>query len=179
MRQLLVPLLSLPLLACQSAALVDESLPPAGSRLVLKQELVIPAGTAHVTLQGGRVAGGNDINRYHPYCQIEVRKVSDRPQKLSPDEFLIRRAYLETNTAQTGGFQQVAGRIGFSNGSPTFLIYRTVFNLSSNRQPEVRWMVCEHWSDPAQGRNLSLNEIRIALGEIVALVTPDGGKHPI
>lgn len=172
-------ILSLPLAACQLTARPENgssSLPPAMSRLVLKQELTIPAGTAHVTVQGGRIVSGDDINRYHPHCKLEVQKVSDRPQRVGPDEFVIRRAYRETQSAGRGGLRHVAGRVGFSSdGSPTFLVYRTVFVLSSERQPQVRWMACEQWSDPTTGRDVTLQEIRTALGGVFTLALPAGG----
>lgn len=180
MRQLLVPLLSLPLLACQSAALFDNSasLPPAGSRLVLKQELTIPAGTAHVTLQGGRVVSGNDVRSYHPYCELEVHKVLDVPQKVGPDEFVIRRAYQESRTVSSGGIRPASGRVGFFMNGASVLVFRTVFRLSSSRQPDVRWLVCEQWGDTVSGTHLTLDEIRKALGDVMTLAPATSGKHP-
>lgn len=176
MRLLLIPLLSLPLLACQPAAWVDESLPPADSRLVLERELTIPAGTAHVTLQGGRVVSGNDVRSYYPYCELEVHKVLDVPQKLSPDEFVIRRAYQESRTVSSGGIQPVGGRIGFFRDGSAILVFRTVFSLSSGRQPDVRWLVCEQWGDAALGTYVTLDDIRKALGDFMTFAPAAGGK---
>lgn len=172
MRQLLLLFLSLPLLACQLTAGKNDAsleLPPPNSRLVLNRALTILPATAHVAMQGGRVTSGNDINRYHPYCRLEVQNVAEVPQTVNPGEFVIRRAYQESNTVQAGGLRYTAGRIGFFDGSPSYLIFRTVFVLSSPQQPEVRWMVCEQWGDPVMGRNLTLKEIRNALGEILTL----------
>lgn len=180
MRRLLLLCLSLPLAGCQLAGRFEEYssqyLPPANSRLALRQELTIPVGTAHVTVQGGRVVSGNEINRYHPYCRLEVQKVSDRPQPVAPDEFVIRRAYQETQSAGRDGLWQVGGRARLSSdGGPAFLVYRTILVLSSERQPQVRWMVCEQWGDPATGRNVTLQEIHTALGGIFALLPPTAG----
>ena len=178
MRQLLLLFVSLPLLACQLTAGKNDSsleLPPANSRLVLNQALTIQPGTARVAMQGGRVMSGNDINRYHPYCRLEVQKVAEVPQTVNPGEFVIRRAYQESNTVQAGGLRYTAGRVGFYDGSPSFLIFRTVFVLAS-QQPQVRWMVCEQWGDVVMGRNLTLQEIRNALGEIVTLSLPSEGS---
>jgi len=66
------------------------------------------------------------------------------------------------------------GKNHASTGSPAFLIYHiAVFNLSSNRQPDVRWLVCEYWGDPALGSNLSLREIQNVLGKSM---TPAAGR---
>jgi hypothetical protein len=183
MRRLTLPLLmllSLPLTGCQLGARLEEHvarfLPPANSRLVLKQALTIPAHTAHVNLQGGRVVSGSDIKQYYPYCRLEVNKVLESEQNIDPDEFLIRRAYNESQTAHAGGLQRAAHRVRVTSGGRLYLVYRTIFVLASNRQPGVRWMTCEHWAEAATGQYLTLEEIRNALGDVFALAAPAAGK---
>lgn len=177
MRRLLMLLMLLPLPACQTSVALDEDSPlrppPAGSRLILNQSISIPAHSATVVLQGGRVVSSKDIKRYHPHCRLEVQKLGDAPQVLQPDEFVIRRSRQETRTAWLGDRLQVARRVSSdSNGGPSFFIFQTIFELQSASQPQVRWMTCEQWGDPALGQHLTLREIRRALGDIMRLELP-------
>src|SRR4030065_2927260 len=90
----LLPLCLL-LSACQTAGPLDENSPfhllPSGSRLVLKQELTIPAHSAGVLLQGGRVVSDKDLNQYHPHCRLEVHDVRATAQTGTADEFVVGR----------------------------------------------------------------------------------------
>ncbi len=56
---------------------------PSGSRLILKQELTIPAHSAGVWLQGGRVMSSKDINQYHPTLPAGSYMMCARRHKLS------------------------------------------------------------------------------------------------
>lgn len=163
--------------ACQSAPTTfDESSthypPPPGSRFTLKQALTIQANSAHVDLQGGQAVGLSQLNQYHPYCRLDVQDVRDTPQSVQPDEFLVKRVYRQTTdvVAQRSGLVRV--RRVSDDGGPTFMIYRTVFELKSARQPQVRQLTCEHWDRPALGDHLSLRQIRTALGEFFSVTLP-------
>jgi len=181
MRKLALLFMPWLLAGCQAtggtSAGAASGVPLANSRLVLNQALEIPAGTAHTTLQGGRVVDGRQYNRYHTYCSIEVRRVSEQPQPISPDDFLIRRAYQETQQGRVDGLMRVA-RGGLGSGGSTHFVFRTVFDLSSPRQPDVRWMFCEQWGDPALGAHPTLEEIRNALGSYFTLKPPATDRGP-
>jgi len=178
MHRLFLIYLALTLTACQVAGQVEHrlsaELPAANSRLVLKQELVIPAGSAHATLQGGRVVDGKQFDHYRPYCELEVQKVREKPQTLHPDEFVVRRAYHETQPySRAAGFLRVAN--GPDHGGPSHFVFRTILDLTAPRQPEVRWMICQQWGDPALGTYPTLEEIRNALGNYFTLLPPASG----
>jgi len=167
--------IGLGLTACHASSVVEEDSPlrpPPGTRLILNQSISIPAHSASVVLQGGRVMTGKQINHYHPNCRLEVQKVSDAPQVLQPDEFLVRRSRHEDRTTWNGNPLQLAGA-NHGNGGPSFVIYQTILELQSVNQPQVRWMTCEQWGDPAIGRHLTLHEIRLALGDVMRLVLPE------
>ncbi len=173
MRQIAL-LVCLLLSACQTTGPLNENshsdVPPPGSRLVLKQELTIPAHSAGVLLQGGRVVSDKDLNPYYPHCRLEVHDVRETMQTVLADEFVVRRALrMETYTAMRSGLLKAGWR---SAGDPSFLIYRISMDLHSPRQPQVRWLDCQQWGDPAVGQHLSIREIRLALGEIFLLQLP-------
>lgn len=44
----------------------------------LADPVPIPAGSAHASFQGGRQVAG--VGRLAPYCELEIKTVSDRPQ---------------------------------------------------------------------------------------------------
>ena len=175
MKHTILVIVLLVLGACQSAPMTldeDSTLypPPAGSRFTLLQELSIPAHSAHVDLQGGKTVSLSKLNQYHPYCRLEVQDVRETPQSLRPDEFLVKRVYRQITdmAGQRPGFIRVQ-KVS-DDGGPTILIYHTVFELSSARQPQVRWLTCEHWDRPALGDHLSLRQIRTALGAYFSIM---------
>ena len=147
--------------------------PPVGSKFTLKQELAIPAHNAHVDLQDGQPVSQSKLNLYHPYCRLDVQDVRETAQSVQPDDFLVKRVYRQATdvVAQRSGFMRVR-RVSDDSGGPTFMIYRTVFELQSARQPQVRRLTCEHWDRPALGDHLSLRQIRTALGEYFTVTLP-------
>lgn len=164
--------------ACQSAPMAfdDHSAsypPPVGSRFTLKQELTIPAGSAHVDLQRGQPVSLHQLNQYHPYCRLDVREVRETPQVLVPDEFVVKRVNRQTTdlVVQRSAYLRVQ-QVSENDGGPTFMIYRTIFDLKSARQPQVRRLTCEQWDRPALGNHLSLKDIRAALGSYFDVVLP-------
>lgn len=163
--------------ACQTTGPLDESSPfhvlPSGSRLVLKQELTIPPHSAHVTLQGGRVVSYNDVNQYHPNCRLEVNDVRDTTQTVTADEFVVRRVRLNAHTVERTGLIKAGFQVSRTSGNTSSNYYfRTILDLRSERQPQVRWLTCQQWDNPAQGRHVTTSEIRTALGEIITLQLP-------
>lgn len=168
----LLPLCLL-LIACQTKGPLDENSPyhvlPSGSRLILKQELTIPAHSAGVWLQGGRVMSSKDIDQYHPNCRLEVNEVRETTQKVTADEFVVRRASQNTETAARTGLMKAGLRVG---GAVRFNVFRTTLDLHSVRQPQVRWLTCQQWSDAALGQHVTIREMRVTLGEIITLQLP-------
>jgi hypothetical protein len=166
------------LTACQTTGPHDENSPyyvlPSDSRLLLKQELTIPAHSAGVVLQAGRVVSDKDINQYHPHCRLEVHDVRETTQAVAADEFLVRRAHQENRQVSGPGLMKADTRdLRKTRGSPSFYIFRTILALESSRQPQVRWLTCQQWGEPAFGQHVTIREIRQTLGEVILLQLPD------
>lgn len=167
---LIVPLALLT--ACATSAAIETPMDRnqlAGSKLKLTQTLTIPGGSAGVTLQDGQPMNPKDINRYYPHCRLEVNDVRETPQTVQPDEFHVRRMFQLDDTAEGPGLLRVR-RLHIGSGV-SFILYRTVLELKSTQQPQVRTLTCQHWGDPAVGRHLSLNQVRLALGKVMILTT--------
>jgi hypothetical protein len=58
-------------------------------RVELTEPLTIPAGRAHATFQAGRQVGG--VNRYSPWCELEIQTVSEQPQRVEPTGIPVGR----------------------------------------------------------------------------------------
>jgi hypothetical protein len=121
----------------------------ANSRLILHQDLNVPAGKAHINIQHGKVAAG--LDNWTVGCQLEVRKLG--PGVVTADTFIIRRAEVSQE---------------WVNRPSTMRFYRTLY-LKSATQPDVMQMVCQYWSYPLEGHSIPVAEMREALGSVASL----------
>lgn len=60
---------------------------PEGAQLIVDRSVVIRANTAHTSFQAGRQVGGT--TKLDAYCELEVRKVSETPQRVEPGRYAI------------------------------------------------------------------------------------------
>ena len=51
--------------------------------------ITIPAGRAHTKFQFGRQVSG--VDRYEPWCELEIRTVSEEPQRIEPDSLVVAK----------------------------------------------------------------------------------------
>jgi hypothetical protein len=170
-----IPLLLL-LTGCAQRYIGDERSPfyepPAGSRLLLKQTLTIPAEMVGVFIQGGRAVSNREVDQYYPHCRLEVRERRETAQTVEPDEFVVQRVRRDIKVVSN----PPAGPLVRVDFGPSFFIYRTHLDLSSARQPQVSTLICQHWGDPALDDHLSIRDMRRALGEVMVLQLPAGGQ---
>lgn len=191
MNRLLLTLLLLALAGCQSAATLlregADFLPPPGTRLILQQALVIPAGYASTYLQYGQALRYAGINTYHPHCRFEVREVGEVPQTVAADEFRVTRASHEYRSTVRAGerirLAAASARVtmgGQDGGGPSPVAHVTLLKLKSVRQPNVLSLACGHWTYTPNDRFLNQSEIRQALGNLVRLElpSPSGRSNP-
>ncbi len=118
---------------------------PKGSKLVLKQKLTIPTGSAHIKFQQGKPVGG--VDEYSVNCQFRVRNLG--PQDIQPDTFLITNAGDGEEWVSAPGIRR---------------FFKTLF-LKSDEQAEVMTMICQVWATPPWGRSISVPQMREALGD--------------
>jgi hypothetical protein len=125
---------------------------PAGSKLILHRTLDIPAGRAHVVIQSGRSGAG--ANEYAVNCEFEVRTLG--PGQVQPDTFDITWAEMS---------QQWVSQ-------PNIMRFYRILHLQSAAQPDVLKLMCQDWDGPLLGRNISIPEMRAALGDVITLEFP-------
>jgi len=164
-------LATLSLTACANLAPKDENSPfyavPAGSRIVLHQNLQISPDRARVYLQDGKIVRGP--SPFSPYCQFEVNDLLPAGQILKADEFVVRKTQMgeEFIASRSPFILAVSG--GGNAGSRDLLLVWHLW-LESPRQPNVRRMICGgRFDTPYRARRPSINEIRTQLGDIATL----------
>lgn len=58
-----------------------------GVWVLLPEPVTVPTGSAHAGFQGGRQVSGT--GRLDPYCELEIKTVSDAPQQARPGRYEV------------------------------------------------------------------------------------------
>ena len=177
MQRLFFIALLLSLAACSTGS-VSVSSPyfriPAGSKLILKQELTIPANAGRVYIQYGKVVSPKEKENFHAHCWFLSWDVLDRAQVIKPDTFIITHSQqLEDVVSRRVVHQYAMNGLGLgfgdSDGGPMALVYSTEMRIHSATQPAIRRFVCSHWEDPNDAKHLTVAEMQKALGKIAEI----------
>lgn len=146
--------------------------PMQGGTFVLHESVVIPAGRARMFFQDGALATGMD--HFRPHCQLSISTLSDQPQTIEPDRFGITAISNRTDQVVQSGSIQVAS-VGFyvgvgvgnsGGGGPSRVMRVFLFRLQSERQPDVRTLICGGaFDDPSDADAPTLQDIATALGD--------------
>ena len=154
-------LFAMVLAGCHNAASRDVDSPffsiPAGSSLTLHKELPIPERQRHVKLQHGKPMAG--VNEFKVNCQMRVYDLG--VDAIHPDQFRIKR---------TGEGREWESR-------PYVLRFFRILHLESEKQPWVIKLICQRLAGPDWARNVSVPEMREAVGDYVTFDFPTGLAH--
>jgi hypothetical protein len=131
---------------------------PKGSKLILNQNLEIPAGQAHTIVQNARA--GTSAYKLEVMCRFEVEQMG--PRTIHPDTFLI--------TEVSQGRQWV-------NEPSTMLFYKDL-HLQSEQQQAILPMRCGYTDYPLLGEPVTIEQIRETLGRLFTLVPGPEGRNP-
>lgn len=165
------------LAGCQSVYEKDEDsayyLVPVGSKLILHQELTIPAGKAGVYIQDGKVIPKSNYRQYYPHCRFELLTVKQTEQSVKPDEFIIHKVNRDRSVGQTGaiqlaGFYPTRG-MRFRGDMPSDELFSTILYLRSVRQPNVYLIYCGEWGTWGNVTIMTISHIRKQLDNIFSL----------
>lgn len=146
---------------------------PAGSHLVLKVPLTIPANMSRIYLQNGNVITPSQKDQYEPHCWFLSWKNMKTPQIIKPDTFIITTSRKVEDYVQRDflRFARVQGGTDSSSGADLPMIeYSTQMSIQSEKQPDIRKFICNHWVQADDARHLTIMEIRTALGNVAELV---------
>ena len=175
-----IPLL-LVLVACSSGPYPVTSpyyLIPAGSKLILKQELTILPNAGRVYIQYGRVVSPVEKNNYYAHCSFLSWKVLDTAQVIKPDTFIITKTqHLEDIVTRKQARQVATNTLAFGmfgNSAPQALVYSTELSIHSKTQPAIRRFICSYWENPGDAQHLTVAQIQQALGKIAEIQLSPG-----
>jgi len=152
-----------------------------GLKLKLNRAIVIPGETASLHIQDGEPKPQqlNPVENYRPYCVLNVRNRMAATQTINPDTFTITRVFLNEEfvslPVNIASLTMTAGYPGLylGAGGYTAVAYVTEIYLESSTQPNVVSLDCKQWDDPAMGAHLTLQEIKLALGELFTIQSED------
>lgn len=178
MRTMLLVLLVVSLAACSSGPYPITSpyyVIPAGSQLVVKQELTIEPNAGRVYIQNGKVVTPKEKNQYYPHCWFLSWVVTDAAQTIKPDTFFITATrknediVQSTSTKYLAAATAISGVFGAGGGRPTAIEYSTELTIHSEKQPDIRRLVCSYWENPEDARHLTVADMQKTLGEIAEI----------
>lgn len=147
---------------------------PANSHIHLNKTLTILPYSARVYLQYGKVVTPKELDQYYEHCWFLSWKVLETSQTIEPDTFVIIETQQNEDYVKLPTRVQLAA-ISFRfadtdpGGGPTAIEYLTEFYLHSDKQPDIRRLVCNHWGDPAMGEHLTVAQMQSALGDIAQI----------
>lgn len=144
-------------------------LPAAGTRIQLNEPLWVPAGTARVFIQFGKVRSYRELNIYETYCKFFVprsRTELEKPYRIEADEFTVTKTQRGRDEfADAGGaFLKVRERWD------TTLVVR--MKIRSERQPMVAQFLCARFGSNFFYGYPTIAEMKSTLGSLVTLTEP-------
>ncbi len=155
---------------------------PVDSSVELKTPVTIPADTDHVFFQDSKVKTVHEVNRYLPYCELQVSAARSAAQTIQPGEFVVFKVYqLRRNyLVQRGGFVRtgtgLTGMRDDADGSEDFELVVTVLELYSEQQPHVDRVLCAEWGLPQDMSFVTIRMIREQLAGYMDLKLYTGGE---
>ncbi len=151
---------------------------PPGWQVQLNRPLPIETGRATVRLQFGQIVPYNGVQDAYPFCIVEVNTVSGPdPQILQPQRLDVVKVTHEISEISASAAPYARqGFVKVGADLPSFLYYITIFHLRPTQPSDIRNMRCA-WNQMAPGnrslmRDLTLGEMRQALGDWITLVPP-------
>ncbi len=143
---------------------------PAGSTLVLHQDIAVSPAGAGVYIQDGQVKNFLAITQYYPHCVLAIAQSSGATQTVHPGEFLIYRSRVEIDPVADSADPARNRDITLDAGAESPQMYETRMYLRSSSQPDVRSLTCQQREDTASDANyVSVRQIRKVLGTLASL----------
>jgi len=139
--------------------------------LVLEEPLVIPSHQAHAKFQRGRKVPG--VNRYDPWCELEINAVSEQPQRIAPGRFRVGR--IEQAFIRDYNTRMPVGIGGF--GCDDLLFQETTFRIDRGTSSQIRYLRCfAPYAQCRFGPPLSPQQLQWVVGSGLLLTTEEGAR---
>jgi len=141
---------------------------PVGSKLHLKQEIIIKANLGRTYFQYGKAVKKKDLNLYYPHCSITINTLSEGDTIIKPATFEIYKVVDDEQYTQRHiMYASIASFDG--DGGSDIVGYVSHYYLRSDSEPDVRTLECLQWNSRKDVEYLSINEVRNVLGNIFDL----------
>lgn len=145
--------------------------PARGGLFELHEDITISGGRTRAYLQDGAIVAG--VNEFLPHCQLEIDTLSESPRTVHADSFTITRVGTRTDQVVQTVPLRLAALEGFTPAHFNHIdsgemrrMYVYVFQLHSDRQPDVRSLTCGGAFDsPGLAQLPTLEDIARALGK--------------
>lgn len=108
------------------------------ARVEIVRPVTIPANRARATFQGGHPVSG--AYPYDPYCELEVSTVSEQPQRVEKDVFVVTRSGTAVLSDADARLPIAGPFVNVTCGDLIF--YEVEHWLASDLQPGVRKIRC-------------------------------------
>jgi hypothetical protein len=131
--------------------------------VTLNSDFAVRADFAGEFIQSGSITPFNSITLYYTFCKLELRRPAPQVRTIAPGTFTVSRIYQEMEFV---GFsrQMFAG-----DGSSGMVMSRTVMFLQSEDQPDIFRLSCMKQDFSFYASQPTLEEMQIALGDILTL----------
>lgn len=158
---------------------------PAGARVILQKTVNVQAGQNEIYFQNGDTMPWYKVDIYLPYCALRISSKINAAQVIQPDEFTVTKSYQETFFQQVlapdaGPVVRPAAFIGMvdldQGGNMEYQVVADVMKLSSERQPNVRALLCTDWGVPQNESHITLEKMRRALGNAITIDLQSSGE---
>ena len=158
-----------------------------GSSLHLTQELLIPKGRMFIYIANGKVIpikGYNTFDFYKPYCMFYLQRESSQDITIFPDTFEVTDVlewegyYSQSSSVfkNTKNNVSSSGRLIKVDDGRGEIMYATILSLFSEKQAEVKKLVCGHWDDHYRIEPLSFEQLKTLLGKIIEIDVANKGS---
>ena len=144
----------------------------AGSKLILHKPVKIRANTARTFFQNGNITTEKNLNIYYPHCSITTTSIMKISRTIKPATFQIYKVVDDEEEASLVIKYAARNLMSYTDG-PTIIGQASYYYLKSNDEPDVVTLECIQWGDPFYIKYVSINDIRVALGEYFSLVLKD------
>ena len=147
-----------------------------GSTVVLNQSLDVPAKKSVAYVVEGRSV--RKTRMYYPYCYFEMlrpRSEFTQPTTIEADTFSVKSVSRRKDIASSGQIMFASVDVGinlagsFVGGGTNQHYLNTYIELESERQPQVKNLICGIFGHPADVNWLNVPAINEQLGPIATL----------
>jgi hypothetical protein len=158
--------------ACQSSMVITDDTrmfaAGQGSSLKLNQYVQIPAQKARVYFQLGKPVLADQLDKFKPWCELEIKTLKDTTQTLAPDLFTITKIDNDSQFIEQN-LDVGRGVAAFGSQAYDLVPYATLMYVQSTNQPDVLRLICVRKARPATQGYPTLREMRAVLGDFIHL----------